>query len=139
MSTTMETAMLQQTAPQARPRVFVAAEDIDLLDRLANGQRSTAAALLRQELERATVVGEREPAPPFVRLGSQVEFLDLPSGRTRLVRLVRPEQADIDAGALSIMTQVGAALLGLSAGDSFSLATEQDRERVLVVIRVEEP
>jgi regulator of nucleoside diphosphate kinase len=131
--------MLQQTAPQARPRVLVAAGDFDLLDRLANAQRSTAAELLRQELERAVVVGESDSAPPFVRLGSRVEFLDLPSGRTRAVRLVRPEQADIDAGALSVMTQVGAALLGLSTGDSFSLATEQERERVLVVIRVEDP
>jgi regulator of nucleoside diphosphate kinase len=126
-------------ARNAKPLIFVAETEFELLVGLARSYRSTAAELLRQELDRAVVLGDTEPSPTFIRLGARVAYLDLPSGRIRTVRLVRPEAADIDEGALSVLTTAGAALLGLSPGDSFSVTMDDGREHVLVVIDVENP
>ena len=131
--------MLQQKPQQPSPTIFVTEQDFDALDRLVTCQRSSAAELLRNELDRAIVLADGELASPFIQLGSWVEYLELPAGRTRIVRLVRPEDADIDKGALSVLTPVGTALLGLSPSDTFSLTMENGRELVLVIIHVEGP
>lgn len=111
------------------PAIFVADADYEPLVRIADDSSSPGASLLREELERATVVSEGEG---FVRLNSTVEFTDLSSGRRRIVTLVDPDQADMDANRLSVTAPAGAALLGLRAGDVF-FWTLDGRRRVLSV------
>jgi len=52
------------------------------------------------------------------------------------VRLVWPEHADISRGRVSVLTPVGVALLGLSAGDRFRWTTRAGEERALTVLEV---
>lgn len=130
---------LQQKVPSSGPTVFITEQDFEVLDQLATGARTPAGELLRGELDRAVVLDGYPAERPFVRLGSLVEYLELPSGRVRTVRLVRPQDADIDKGALSVLSHVGAALLGLSISDSFGLTTDNGRQSILVIIRIEEP
>jgi len=116
------------------PPIRVTQADYDRLADLAEALHSEGGALLRRELERARIVrDERRAAAPFARLGSQVEYRDLLSGRTRRVELTLPETADIDAGRLSVASPVGAALLGLSAGDAFSWTGADNRPHALIV------
>jgi regulator of nucleoside diphosphate kinase len=128
--------LAENTAP--KPQVRVAEADYERLWDLAGDSSAPGATLLRQELERATVVSDGHPPLPFIRLHSKVEFADLLSGRVRKVTLVEPHAADIDEDRLSVLAPAGAALIGLSPGDTFSWTVDGGRPRVLVVNRVTE-
>jgi regulator of nucleoside diphosphate kinase len=121
----------------ARPPIYVAEADFDDLSQLTADPASPGAALLAEELARATVVRTGEGPPAFVRLGSKVEFKDLMSDRVHTVTLVAPAQADMKASRLSVLAPAGAALIGLTPGDVFSW-TVDGRPRLLVVNRVVE-
>jgi regulator of nucleoside diphosphate kinase len=51
--------------------------------------------------------------------------------------LVFPGQADIAAGKISILTPIGAALIGLSQGQSIDWKTRDGRSRQLTILSVE--
>lgn len=128
--------MLTLDHSTTKPPVFVTESDYEQLWRLAGDSSSPGAALLRQELERATIVKDGATPPDFVRVNSTVEFSDLLTGRIRRITLVEPKEADMDADRLSVLTPAGAALVGLRAGDAFAWTTEDGRSRALVVNRV---
>lgn len=121
------------------PPVYVTEQDHERLTNLASTSDTRGARLLPEEMERAIVVDEADAAGPFVRLNSRVAFTDLGSGRTRIVEVVSPDAADIDQDRLSVLTPVGAALIGLPAGESIGVRTDDGRARVLIVVDVERP
>lgn len=129
--------MSRRSHPYRKPSVYVAESDYERLSNLAASHSTLGAALLDEEITRATVIRDGEFPRNFVRLGSFVAFRDLTSGRTRRVQVVLPDEADIDRDRLSVVTPVGAALLGLKVGDSMGLSTEDGRPHVLVVEAVE--
>ncbi len=120
-----------------QPPVYVTALDYERLENLAKTSETRGARLLAEELERAVVVAEGDVGRRFVQLNSRVEFRDLMTGRTRTVEVVSPHEADIDHNRLSVLTPVGAALIGLPAGETIGLKTEDGRSHVLVVVDVE--
>jgi regulator of nucleoside diphosphate kinase len=71
-----------------------------------------------------------------VQMGSTVEFAT-EEGVTRRITLVFPGQADITAARISVVTPIGAALIGLSEGQSIAWSTRDGRERRLTVLAVE--
>jgi regulator of nucleoside diphosphate kinase len=73
-----------------------------------------------------------------VRIGSIIEF-EVDDGRCLKVQLVLPENADINAGRISVLTPVGAALIGLSPGQSMEWSGNDGKERVLTVLAVSRP
>ena len=116
-----------------RPPIQVSETDADrlflLIDR-APADRSG----LRQELERAQV---RACVPTtVVAMNSTVEFLDDAHGETRTVQLVYPGEADIAANKVSVLSPVGAGLLGLKAGQSIQWPDRDGRLRALRVLKV---
>jgi regulator of nucleoside diphosphate kinase len=127
--------MLATKPRQTKTTVYVAEAEYERLHNLAASE-APGAALLRQELGRAILLRESEGPSAFVRLNSVVEYLDLATGRTRTVTLVAPDQADIDQGRISVVTPVGAALLGVVPGESFSWTMDDGRPRVITVVRV---
>jgi regulator of nucleoside diphosphate kinase len=75
-------------------------------------------ALLLRETERARLHSAAAISPDTVTMGSTVEFVDDSNGTRRTVTLVYPAEADIAQGRISILTPVGAALIGLRTGQS---------------------
>jgi regulator of nucleoside diphosphate kinase len=120
-----------------QPSVYVTEADYERLANLAETSDTRGAQLLAEELERAIVIGEADFPRAFVRLNSRVEFTDLMTGRTRRVEIVPPDRADIDQDRLSVLTPVGAALIGLAEGETIGMSTEDGRPHVLVVVNVE--
>jgi regulator of nucleoside diphosphate kinase len=88
---------------------------------------------LLQELERAEV-GSQENA---VSMGSVVEF-ETDTGMRHKIQLVFPAEADISKGRISVLTPIGTALLGLSAGQRMRFTDREGRERQLTIISVSE-
>jgi len=126
--------MLAQT-PQD-PVVRMTLADYQQLSALSDAADTLGGAMLSQEVDRAIVVAPNEPDQGFVRLHSQVQYMDLISGRTRTLEVVPPAEADIDRRRVSVLSPVGAALIGLAAGDSYSWTGEDGRAHVLVVVDV---
>ena len=65
------------------------------------------------EIERAVITPPARLPGDVVALGSEVEFEDESSGARRRVRLVLPADADIESGMISILTPIGAGLIGM--------------------------
>ena len=74
-----------------------------------------------------------------VRLDSRVTFIDEKSHQLRDVKLVLPAEANIAEGRISILTPMGAALYGLSAGDSINWPDRTGNTRPIRIVRVAEP
>jgi regulator of nucleoside diphosphate kinase len=123
---------------QARPAIYVSAGDRLRLSALLGSSSgcTPGAALLADELERAIIVDADELPRAFARLGSAVTYEDLGSHKVRTDQLVMPEDADVDLCRISVLSPVGAALLGLTAGAEIALSPDRDRVRVLRVVAV---
>ncbi|TCH96606.1 nucleoside diphosphate kinase regulator [Roseococcus sp. SYP-B2431] len=94
------------------------------------------ASLLHEEADRTELVAAAELPATTVALGSLVEFHDAGTGERRAVRLVLPGEADIAEGRVSVLSLVGAGLIGLSEGQSIDWPTQDGRMRRLTVLSV---
>lgn len=123
-------------APIEPPPIVVAADDFDLLLPLARAAARSmpdVSVYLLNELNRAEVIEGRPP--DVVAIGSIVSFSE--GGVRRRMTLVWPKEAKISAARLSILTPVGAALLGLRTGHSIAWRGPDGKERQLTVNKVE--
>lgn len=103
---------------------------------LAGTERSAEVAdSLLYELDRASVLPDTHIPPDVVRMGSRLVYR-ANGGDDRKVELVYPAQADIAEGRISVLTPVGAALIGLRAGQSITWTTRDGRNQVLTVLSV---
>lgn len=120
------------------PPIIVSGMDFDRLERLvaAASPESRTADFLAREIARATIVPSGFLLRGVVAMGSEVEFRDDATGRSRTVNLVYPDQADLDDGKLSVLSPVGAALIGLSVGQSIEWETPTGDWRSLTVLSV---
>ena len=129
MNTTMNLAM-SMTRKELPPIT------ISGLDVAASVMSSPAGDFLAREIARASVVPSGFLLPGVVTMGSRVDFRDETTGQARTVTLVYPEDADFAAGKLSVLSPVGAALIGLSVSQSIEWQTPSGGWRSLTVLRV---
>jgi regulator of nucleoside diphosphate kinase len=122
----------------APPAIVVTKLDYERLLNLVDSARATppVGEYLANELDRARVVEANQIAPTVVTMQSRFVFRDESTGETRTVSLVYPGEENIDEGCISILTPVGAALLGLSEGQSIEWETLTGESRVLTVVRL---
>jgi regulator of nucleoside diphosphate kinase len=101
-----------------KPQIYITAADFNCLAPLARSATWPSAGLLKEELARATIIhGETQPG--FAHLNSVVTYLDRASGRIHTVELRLPEDPQVDEDCVSILSPLGAALLGLAEGADF--------------------
>lgn len=101
------------------PPITLTRSDCDRLDRLASAAAASPTSdFLAREVARATVVPSDNAPCDVVAMGSTVTFRDDTTAQDRTVMLVYPDEADVAQGRISILTPVGAALIGLSVGQS---------------------
>ena len=126
---------------ESLPPITLTRADVARLEQLASAGMARfpqAADFLAREIERARIVENAEAGQGFVRMGSQVTFRD-DAGHTREVTLVYPDQADISARRISVLTPVGAALIGLSKGQTITWDTPSGDMRSLTVLAISDP
>jgi regulator of nucleoside diphosphate kinase len=114
--------------------------DRERLARLANASMDRfpeTADYLAREVERAEILAPDRVSEGLVTMGSRVEFRDDVTGQVRRVVLVYPEDADVTAGRISVLTPVGAALIGLSKNQSIDWETPAGERRSLTVLSVQ--
>ncbi|MBR0829145.1 nucleoside diphosphate kinase regulator [Bradyrhizobium manausense] len=121
------------------PPITVKEDEARRLNALASSSATLfprVAHFLAQEMERASVVADNCELRGVVRMGSQVRFCDDRTGEVRDVVLVYPHEADITLKRVSVLTPVGAALIGLSVGQAIEFQTPADHKRSLTVLGV---
>lgn len=112
----------RQGSPFREPAVILGNVDIARLravvERYINGPDRAAAEQLEAELDRAIVVPQAEVPREIATMNSRVVFVDRGTGRSRVITLAHPAEADPASGRISILAPVATALLGLGVGDS---------------------
>ena len=91
---------------------------------------------LAEKFETATIVESTAVSPAVVTMNTELEVRDESSGHVARLILVHPRKANIAAGRISVLTPVGAALLGLAEGASTRVQGPSGEERNLTVLRV---
>ena len=120
------------------PPIVLSESDRDRLFDLARAALARApdvAGALLDEVDRAAVVSTQDLPPNTVAMLSHVTFRD-ETGDERTVQIVYPQDADIAKGRISILTPIGAALIGLSEGQSMRWRTRDGRLRRLTIVEV---
>ncbi len=122
------------------PTIQMSRHDAGRLDALladfpADTRLGGAGVLLR-ELLRADVVPSEAIPTGTVVMHSVVTYCDQDTGDTRRVRLVYPEERASLPNALSVLAPLGAALIGLSEGQSISYEGIDGRTRTVTVLKV---
>ncbi|SNS09868.1 GreA/GreB family elongation factor [Sphingomonas laterariae] len=131
--------MTQAQSAAQRPPLHLIDTEADSLYGLALGaeQRLPAVAeLLLNEIDRAEIHPAGDLPAGVVTMGSTVEFIDEGSEVTRTVELVWPPEADINSGRISILTPIGAGLIGLSEGQSILWPDREGNERQIRIVKV---
>ncbi len=122
-----------------RPPIHMIDHEADSLTDLALGVQERlpqVSELLLEEIGRAKIHTEAKVPADVVTMNAEVEFVDEASGASRVVHLVYPRHADISANRISILTPVGAGLIGLREGQSILWPDREGRERRLTIVKV---
>ena len=126
------------TRTRSVPQIVVSTADYERLNDLANASMERLPAVAQEllaEMERAKVVDEGKVPADVVRMGSTVTFTS-DDGHTRTLKLVWPVDESLDEHRISVMTPVGAALIGLAEGQSISWTARDGRRHELTVEKV---
>ena len=118
--------------------LIVSDAEYERLTDLANASMERLPAVAQElldELERAQIVADKDVPKDVVRMGSTVTFKS-DDGNTRTLKLVYPADESLDDHRISIMTPVGAALIGLGTGQSISWTARDGKHHRLTVTKV---
>ncbi len=125
-----------------RPPIHLTASECDALSNLAlraEHKHPLSSAMLLAELDRAELCEPGDLPAQTVVMNSRIEFVDEATGTRRTVQLVYPRDADIAAGRVSVLTPIGAGLIGMTAGHSIRWPDREGHDRLLRIEGVTAP
>lgn len=125
-----------------QPAIYVIDTEADALYELAltiQNKSPEIAGKLCEELNRAIVMTGADIPSNVVTMQSEVEFVDERSRERRKVELVWPRHADVDQNRVSILSLVGAGLIGMREGASIKWPDRFGKERFLKITKVHQP
>lgn len=108
-----------------------------LADMALHSDPETAFKLLN-ELDRANIVLPAALPDNAVTIGRKVTYTDESTGVARTFELVWPSDADVEAQKVSVITPIGAALIGLCTGQRILWQMRGGDSTLLRVDRVED-
>lgn len=110
--------------------------DFERLSSLAkavkNGSKPERAADLADRLRDSLVFKAEALTEVFVKMNSTVTVQECDGGESYSYKLVFPAEADISRGSISVLSPLGAALLGRKEGESFAYASPGGTVRVRI-------
>lgn len=118
--------LLREGAMASLPDIYVTEMDKFRLQSLIEFEEGMAIAELGHEIERAILIDPLEVAEDVVTMNSKV-LLRLDNERAE-VDLVYPQNADDRSGKLSVLSEIGTAILGYQEGDAIDWVV-RDRTR----------
>jgi len=137
--TDMPQSIQNRFSAAALPPIVITASEAHRLSALADSSMAVfprVAQFLARETDRAQVVADDADLHDVVRMGSRVRYRDDETGDVREVVLVYPHEADIALRRISVLTPVGAALIGLSVGQTIDFQTPSHQTRSVTILAV---
>lgn len=125
-----------------RPRIHMIDSQADALTTLAlnkEDQFPEVCEMLLEEIGRASLHSAAKFPIDAIAMGSKVTYHDESSNTDRTVTIVFPADANIDQGRISILTPIGAGLIGLRTGQSIEWPDREGHKRSLTIKAVEQP
>lgn len=124
----------------SRPAIHVTETELERLSDLAHAvlAREPAAGMLIDELARANVTEAGEVPEDVVRMQDRVSFV-YDGVAYNDFSLVYPNQANIETRDISVLTQVGAMLIGLQVGDQMCWTGPDQRAHQINLLAVCRP
>lgn len=122
----------------ALPPICLKTSEIGRLRHIAEAASDVeqhTAAFLKREIERAEILTATRVLVGLVTMNSDVTFRDDIGRQERTVELTYPEEADVAANKISILTPIGAALIGLSVGQTIEFQNPSGGWRSLTVLK----
>jgi regulator of nucleoside diphosphate kinase len=129
-----------QTAAK-RPPLHLIESEADTLSNLAWSAKDrfpNLCVMLLDEIGRAQLCKPAALPEDVVAMSSRVDYIDEGSGTRRSITLVYPNHADALLGRISILTPVGAGLIGMKAGHSILWPDRDGRQRRLTIVSVQQ-
>ena len=130
------------SATSGKPPIHLIDTEYDTIADLALGierQAPELAKMLLDEIDRAEIHARDALPGDVVTLGAEVEVLDEKTGAIRQLRLVLPTEANVETGRVSILTPMGAGLIGLRKGQSIDWPYPSGDSRPLRILNVTRP
>lgn len=125
---------------EALPNLQIARSDYLELGDLTTKYRAKASSpaidFLEREVSRAIVVDDSKIPSDVATLRSHVVFHDETTGRDWVVTLGHPADFVSRDDAISVLSPLGAALIGLAEGQSIEFQTSDGKSRRIALVRV---
>lgn len=121
-------------------KIYVTKQDMERLQSLvdsSSGRDRHLAEVLEEELGHSIVMPQNKIPPDVVTMNSQVVVEDENTGAKREITLVYPHASNAEAGKISVLAPVGAAVLGLKVGESIEWPLPGKRTTRLRIVSVE--
>lgn len=121
-------------------KIYLTKQDMEKLQSLvetSSGRDKRFADVLEEELGHAVVMSQKKIPPDVVTMNSRVVVEDENTETRREITLVYPHASNAEAGKISVLAPVGAAVLGLKVGESIEWPLPGQRTTRLRIISVE--
>lgn len=125
-----------------KPEIHLIDGEADALSELAMSAEAHSPDVttkLFEEINRAIIHKRDELPAHVVNMRSRVEFVDEGTGASRTVELVWPGEANLEENRLSVMTLVGAGLIGMQEGTCIEWPDRAGHFRRLRIAKVSQP
>jgi regulator of nucleoside diphosphate kinase len=122
--------LLRDEGIQDAARIWMTDADQSKLQELIALENGPAIIDLEHELERAVVVSPQRVPENVVTMNSKVAILL--DNEEREMSLVYPEDADESSGKLSVLSEIGVAILGYRSGDTLDWMISDRTSRILI-------
>lgn len=134
--------MSKNEARSKRPPIILIDSEAEVLTELALAIEERApdvSEMLMAEIARAKSCPRGKVPADVVTMMSFVEVVDESTGARRHIQLVYPRDADAEANRISILTPIGAGLIGLRSGQTISWPNRAGSLRSLKIVDVFQP
>jgi regulator of nucleoside diphosphate kinase len=126
--------------PVTLPPVLISEADREKLyaiatSALTNDRLAPAASNVLREIHRATVVPNDQLPTNVVAVNSCVDVRDNVAGASSRIVLSLPDETSCKPNAVSVLSPLGAALIGLSEGASIEWCTASGDRKNIAVLR----
>ena len=117
------------------PAITLLPEDLSRLD-LLTGRLPACRGAARRLLARARVLSSADPPSELVAMHATVRFRDDAAQRIEAATIVCPGEKTDGTGRISVVTPKGAALIGLSEGQSIEYEADDGAAGRLTLLQV---
>jgi regulator of nucleoside diphosphate kinase len=107
--------------------------DFARLTKILSGQPRSAFSEMLDGVETADPHAIRADV---VTMNSRIEIVDVHSGRRQVLTVCYPRDAEPAAGCISVLSPVGASLLGLRVGDTATWLTPHGEPRAAAIVAI---